>query len=223
VQILLSTHKADRAYITEYLAKYGHQALFGTKYHAELMWIERKWMHLKRLIRGDLDGSLPRLKQLLHKHFRGFNLLDACKAGRHCRTTMLAYQKLSADATLDSLTQEEKKMKGHRRVLDASDNLLKLKAEVVLTHTEKRFAERTETTRKNQAEDEADLAEFMREQASKRRRKNKLNLSSEKKEEVKAASIICAQKTKKEGPKKQMTIKDMISKTFKQHGINDRD
>ena len=214
---------ADRAYVTEYFAKHGHQALFGAKYHAELMWIERKWMHLKRLIRGDLDGGLPRLKLLLRKHFRGFTCLDACKAGRHCRTTMHAYQKLSDGATLDALTREEKKMKGHRRVIDASDNVLKLQADLVLDDKAKFFAQRTEITRKHRAEDATDLAEFQNEQAAKRRRKNQLKVSTEKHNEQKEASIARLKKSiarKKEGSTTQLTLTDMISKTFKKHDIN---
>ena len=212
---------AGRAYVTEYFAKHGHQALFGAKYHAELMWIERKWMHLKRLIRGDLDGGLPKLKSLLHKHFRGFKLLDACKAARHCRTTMHAYQKLSDGATLDALTRAEKVMKGHRRVLDASDNVLKLQADIVLDDKAKFFAQRTETTRKHRAEDATDLAEYEKEQAAKRRRKNQLKLSTEKKNEQKKASIARLEKSKKVSKSgTQLTLKDMISTTFKKHGIN---
>lgn len=216
-------HLADRAYVTEYLAKAGHLCLFGTKYHAELMWIERKWMHLKRFIRGDLDGGLPRLKQLLSKHFKVFKILDSCKAARHCRTTMRAYVVLAENATLDSLQQEEQKMKGHRRVLDSADNILKLKADVTLTEREEKYAQRTEIRRRNDAEEKDDMAEFKGEQAAKRRRKSKLALTTVKKDQLKAASIIRLDKSKKEGPKKQMTIKDMISKTFKQHGINDKE
>jgi len=111
-------------------------------------------------------------------------------------------------------------MKGHRRVLDASDNLLKLKAEVVLTDKEKRFAERTEITRRNLLEDEAGLDEYVREQAAKRRRKNKLQPSTEQKDKQKAASIIRLQKSKKEGPKKQLTIGDMVTTVFKKNGID---
>ena len=110
-------------------------------------------MHLKRSIRGDFDGGLPKLKSLLHNHFRGFQSLDACKAARHCRTIMHAYQKLSDGAMLDALTREEKVTKGHRRVLDASDNVLKLQADIVLDDKAKFLAQRIETTRKRRAED----------------------------------------------------------------------
>lgn len=214
-----SKHKADRAYVTEYLSNAGHVALFGTKYHAELMWIERKWMHLKRFIRGNLDGSLPKLKLLLKQHFRVFKVEDACKAARHCRTTMRAYLRLAADATLDSLLLEEKKMKGHRRVLDASDNLLKLKADVKLTTRQEQTAKRTEKKRLNLTQDAEDLAEFMREQAAKRRRKSKLTLTNDQKDKQKKASFARLHKSKVVGPKKQLTLKEMITDVFQRNNI----
>ena len=136
---------------------------------------------------------------------------------------MHAYQKLSDGATLDALTREEKKMKGHRRVIDASDNVLKLQADLVLDDKAKFFAQRTEITRKHRAEDATDLAEFQNEQVAKRRRKNQLKVSTEKHNKQKEASIARLKKStarKKEGSTTQLTLKDMISKVFKKHDIN---
>ena len=103
---------------------------------------------------------------------------------------MRAYAVLAENATLDSLQQEEQKMKGHRRVLDSADNILKLKADVILTEREEKYAQRTEIRRRNDAEEKDDMAEFKGEQAAKRRRKSKLALTTIKKDQLKAASII---------------------------------
>ena len=56
----------DRARVTEQMAARGHVALFGVKYHTELAHIERKWMHLKRRIRPDLNGKIGHLEVLLN-------------------------------------------------------------------------------------------------------------------------------------------------------------
>jgi hypothetical protein len=50
------------------MAAQGYTALFGVKYHAELAWVERKWMFMKRNIRARLNGKMPRLRALLEKH-----------------------------------------------------------------------------------------------------------------------------------------------------------
>ena len=47
------------------------------------------------------------------------------------------------------LTEEEIKMKGHRRAFDSSDGILKLKAGIALTTKEKLMAHRTAVARKN--------------------------------------------------------------------------
>ena len=57
----------DRARVTEMMAGRGHMALFGVKYHAELAHIERKWMHVNRLVRAELDGKYGELEALLRK------------------------------------------------------------------------------------------------------------------------------------------------------------
>ena len=97
---------------------YGYIALFGVKYHAELAHVERKWMLLKRAIRSKLDGTLPTLKRLLRDAWPRYTVGDARKAARHCRVSMKAYMVLG-NTDLDTLREEELKMKGHRRVFDS--------------------------------------------------------------------------------------------------------
>jgi len=108
-----------RAHVTDLMASHGYIALFGVKYHAEVAWVERKWMHVKRLIRPRLNGKLPRLKELLQKHWGKFTIFDSWKAARHYRDSMRAYRAIS-DADLDTIRQEGLKMKVHRRVFDGS-------------------------------------------------------------------------------------------------------
>ena len=127
-----------RAHVTKQMADRGHLAVFGVKYHAELAWIERKWMELKRRIRRRLNGKLATLKSLLISEFSEYSIQDARKAARHCRETMRAYQISGADpASLQRLKLEEVQMKGHRRVFDAADGLLKVQAGIEQTVREK--------------------------------------------------------------------------------------
>ena len=128
-----------------FIGKYiwSYSTVFGVKYHAELAPIERKWMFLKQRIRRELNGKLCHLIDLVHREFTRYTVVDAQKACRHCRDTMAAYMALGQqEATLASLRDEEKKMKGHRRVFDSCDNMLKLKAEMVLTTREKATAQK---------------------------------------------------------------------------------
>ena len=137
----------DRARVTEQMAARGHVALFGVKYHAELAPIERKWMHLKRRIRPNLNGKIGHLEVLLRKEWHRFTVHDARKAARHCRNTMRAYQVLGDSVSLDMLQEEQKRQKGHRKVVDAGDGLLKAKADIALTEKEKKNAVVLETRR----------------------------------------------------------------------------
>jgi hypothetical protein len=84
-----------RAHVTDLMRKHGYVALFGVKYHAELAWVERKWMMIKRKIRPKLNGRMPRLKELLEKHWASFTLEDGRKAARHCRESIVQHEGVS--------------------------------------------------------------------------------------------------------------------------------
>ena len=116
-----------RAHVTAQMEGYGYIALFGVKYHAELAHNERKWMMVKRAIRGKLDGKLPTLRRLLKDAWGGYTVDDARKAARHCRATMRAYMRLGG-TDLEDMRAEELKMKGHRRVFDSVTGNFILKA-----------------------------------------------------------------------------------------------
>ena len=140
----------DRAYITSFMASRGHRALFGVKYHAELAWIERVWMWEKQLVRPRLDGSLPTLTKLLQKAHTSYNLTDCWKAARHCRDTMHAYEILKdKNLSVDEVTQQQKEYKGHRCAIDSADGVLKLKANLEQTDSQKKQIEKTIVRRKN--------------------------------------------------------------------------
>ena len=105
-------------------------------------------MGLKRIIRPKLDGTLPRIRRLLKDGFPLFTVNDARKAARHCRDTMKAYASLG-NADLDSLREEELKMKGHRRVFDSVTGMFVMSAGLQQTTTQKKYALRTERRRLN--------------------------------------------------------------------------
>ena len=139
----------DRAHLTQMMADRGHVCLFGAKYHAELAWIERKWMLEKREMRPYLNGKRDKLHQLLARAHTKFTVLDARKAARHCRETMRAYLSLSVadDAEFAALKEAEKKYKGHRRVFDSVTCKLVERAGATLSAHEKAMARRTEVAR----------------------------------------------------------------------------
>ena len=182
-------HARDRAAVTEQMSKRGHLALFGVKYHAELAAIERKWMWLKQRGRKYLDGKLATLKRLLWQCWKVFTVDDARKAMRHCRDTLRAYKLLAQqEVTLDGLKEEEIKMKGHRRVFDGADNLLKLKAGIELTVHQKMIAHRTAIARTNRADKAKFDARNEAEWKSRMKRKSANRQTAEKQCGVKAAS-----------------------------------
>ena len=210
-----------RAHVTTQMAKRGHQALFGVKYHAEVAWIERKWMEIKRRIRRRLNGRLPTLKELVKEAFTQYGVLDARKAARHCRETMQAYRMIGSDeASLQQLREEEIKMKGHRRVFDSSDGLLKLRSGIELTVKQKIQAHRTAVRRVNKVAKEKYQERCDQEWLSRVRRKQRASMTADQKEKSKVASKARKQKqlAKPCGPKQmfqQVTLPQYIANVFK--------
>ena len=80
--------------------------------------IERQWMHLKRCMRPDLNEEIGHREVLLRKEWHRFTVHDARKTARHCRNTMRAYQVLGDSVSLHKLQEEQKRQKGHRKVVD---------------------------------------------------------------------------------------------------------
>ena len=136
----------ERAAVTAQMQSYGYIALFGVKYHAELAHVERKWMLLKRAIRSKLDGTLPTLKRLLRDAWPRYTVGDARKAARHCRVSMKAYMVLG-NTDLDTLREEELKMKGHRRVFDSVVGRFVMRAGLQQSARDRIYALRTEKAR----------------------------------------------------------------------------
>ena len=202
-----------RAHVTDQMKSHGYTTLLGVKYHAELAWVERKWMHVKRLIRPRLNGKLPRLDELLRQHWPTFTTDDGRKAARHCRESMRAYQAI-IDANLDSIREQELKFKGHRRVFDSVVGKYVLQAERVMTAREKVVVIRTEKRRLSQLSLENKLEIVKREDQSTNRKKYRDARPACVKEADKAASI----KRKKEWQerkrdpsyKRQITLKESI-------------
>ena len=91
---------AETSMVYEMYRQRGHWAFFGVKYHAELAAIERKWMHMKRAVRGFMTGSLPVLKDLLSLHWQEYTVLNARKDMRYCRDTCVVYRDLGKEADL---------------------------------------------------------------------------------------------------------------------------
>ena len=104
--------------VTEQTAAWGHVAVFGVKYHAELVHVKRKWMLLKRRIRPELDGKLGKLERL-EALMRLLMRPDARKAARHCRNTMRAYGALEDNISLQTLAAKQKRQKSHQCVVDS--------------------------------------------------------------------------------------------------------
>lgn len=177
-----------RAHVTDLMASHGYIALFGVKYHAELAWVERKWMHVKRLIRPRLNGKLPRLKELLQKHWGTFTIVDSWKAARHCRDSMRAYGAIT-DADLDTIREEELKMKGHRRVFDGSAGKYTLQAQMVQTADQKLMTIRTERRRLSDLALQKKESRVQSEHVSGEKRKARLSKPEDEKQAIKDSAI----------------------------------
>ena len=88
-------------------------AFFGVKYHAELAAIERKWMHMKRSVRGFMTGQLHVLNDLLDIHWGEYTVHSARKDMRHCRDTTAVYRQLGIEAGLTKLEAGQKELRKH--------------------------------------------------------------------------------------------------------------
>jgi len=202
-----------RAHVTDLMASHGYIAFFGVKYHAELAWVERKWMHMKRLIRPRLNGKLPRLKELLKKHWKTFGIVDSWKAARHCRDSMRAYGAIE-DADLDTIREEELKMKGHRRVFDGSIGKYMLKAQIQLTAQQKLMALRTERRRLSDLALQKKESRVKLEHISGEKRKALLSKTEDEKQSIKDSAIARKEVNKKKrldpSYEKTLTLKESI-------------
>lgn len=181
-------------------------------YHAELAWIERKWMEVKRRIRKMLDGRLATLKHLVCTALAAYTVTDARKAARHCRDTMEAYATIGSDpASLQQLRAEELKMKGHRRVFDSSDGLLKLKSGIQLTVQQQIQAHKTQTARRNKVLKAAYQQRSNDEWQSRQRRKHRMKQTQTQIESSRVDSKIRKKKMLvSNNLSKQLTLKEFI-------------
>ena len=116
---------AETSIVYELMLDHGHFAFFGVKYHAELAAIERKWMHMKRSVRGFMTGQLQLLKDMIDIHWAEYTVHSARMDMRYCRDTSAVYRHLGVEADLTKLEGGQKEYKGHRRVFDGATNLLK--------------------------------------------------------------------------------------------------
>jgi len=208
----------ERAHVTHQMRTRGHVALFGVKYHAELAWIERKWMELKRRIRRRLNGKLPTLRNLVLEAMSAYSVADARKAARHCRDTMNAYREIGSDpASLTKLRESEIKMKGHRRVFDASDGLLKLQSGMQLTVPQQIQAHKTAVARVNKAAKLVYEQRSKSEWAARVKRKARAHASTDNKAVNKLESKARKDKMLAVGirPSKQLTVLSMFTKNTK--------
>ena len=140
----------ESSLVYEMMEEAGHFAFFGVKYHAELAAIERKWMHMKRMIRGYLNGSLPHLKDLIDLHWSEYSVSTCRKDSRHCRETCRVYRLIGEAPELAMLKDGQKMYKGHRRVFDAATGLLQAAVDPgSLSEKQQFFAERLQTARDN--------------------------------------------------------------------------
>jgi hypothetical protein len=159
------------------------------------------------------------LRLLVEQAWAEYTLLDAQKAARHCRETMAAYRTVGAQqASLATLREVEIKMKGHRRVFDTSDNLLKLAANMELTVKQKLAAHRTKVARESKVRRDAKLARCVVEcKESERKRSRQRAMQSD---ELVLKSKHDAQLRKSKmltQPSciKQPTLKDLVKKMLK--------
>ena len=176
----------ERARVTEMMRTRDHVALFGVKYHAELVHIERKWMRLQQRIWPKLDGKLGTLRKLLEQNWPQYSVDEARRAARHCRETIRAYVELGDAATLDQL-QDAKKQKAHRKVIDSADGILKLKANLVMTEDQKK-AENLVTWREMAKQRETRIDLNAKELESEMARRQVLARKRRKREEDRAAA-----------------------------------
>jgi hypothetical protein len=187
----------DRAYVSEYMKKRGHVALFGVKYHAEMAWIERKWCSIKNNIRGDLNGTLPRLRDRLRWAFPLFRLEDAHKAARHCRETMAAYRSLSSETALAELAEAEKKQRCHRKEVELINNKLRFKSSFELSEKQLAAIASAEKARDTREEYEEALARFKRDFYAQRKRERRAARTADEREKDNASSLVRKDKAKK--------------------------
>jgi hypothetical protein len=116
---------AESSMVYEMYQKHGHFAFFGVKYHAELAAIERKWMVMKRAVRGFNNGCLQTLKDNLENNWAAYTVDCARKDITHCRDTCAVYRQLGVEADLTKLEAGQKEYKSHRRVFDCATDMLK--------------------------------------------------------------------------------------------------
>ena len=177
---ILQTHKdfkpkmsAESSLVYEMYQKHGHFAFFGVKYHAELAAIERKWMHMKRAVRGFMTGQLQLLKDMLDIQWSEYTVLNARSDMRHCRDTCAVYRQLGVEADLTKLEAGQKEYKGHRRVFGGATNVLK--AVVMIEDMTEAQIKKVNTVRKvrvQKEEKDADLERGKQENLSKGRRRD---------------------------------------------------
>lgn len=190
-----------RSHLYQMMQAGGHICLFGTKYHAELAAIERKWMWEKRCIRPKLNGKRERLHALLTDAHKKFTVLDARKAARHCRETMKAYiaTRDMCDAGFEAVREQEVKYKSHRRVFDSCTGLLVAKAGAHRSAQQAKFDRRTEVARTLKKAKEEYFEQCELDWRSRCRRKARLSLSIDQLTHIKQQS-------------KQRKIKHMFNK-----------
>ena len=159
--------------VYELYQQHGHWAFFEVKYHAELAAIERKWMHMKRSVRGFCNGNLQPLKDLLDLHWSECTVYSARKDMRHCRDTCAVYRELGKEADLTQLEAGQKKYTSHRRVFDNAANVLK--AIVQGSDLSEKQLKQVATLKKAKMQKEekaADMDNAEQENLSKRRRRD---------------------------------------------------
>lgn len=178
---------AENSMVYELMQDHGHFAFFGVKYHAELAAIERKWMHMKRSVRGFMTGQLQLLKDMLDIHWGEYTVIAARKDMRHCRDTAAVYWQLGIDADLTKLEAGQKEYTSHRRVFDGATNLLKaLSAPEDMTEKQLQRVATLKKVRSQQEEHKIDISNAESDFQSKKRRrdhiekKNKLGITEDK-------------------------------------------
>jgi hypothetical protein len=164
---------AETSIVYELYQHHGHFAFFGVKYHAELAAIERKWMHMKRSVRGFMTGQLQLLKDMLDMHWGEYTVLSARKDMRYCRDTCAVYRKLGEDADLTKLESGQIEYKSHRRVFDGATNLLKAEvAPEAMTVKQLKDLNTLKKVRAQKAEKAVDMQAALNDHNSKKRRRD---------------------------------------------------
>ena len=178
---------AETSMVYELMQGHGHFAFFGVKYHAELAAIERKWMHMKRAVRGFMTGQLQLLKDMLDIHWAEYTVVAARKDMRHCRDTAAVYRQLGIEADLTKLESGQQEYTSHRRVFDGATNLLKaLTAPEDMTDKQLSKVATLKKVRDQKEEHKKDMKNAEDDSLSKRRRrdhikrKDKLGITEDK-------------------------------------------